>query len=339
MSQVPARRLVRSAFLSAVATLVGLALSTAPARADLFFPESTVHLGRLRCGAPLRHHFDLVNKGPGVVEITAVKPSCGCAVARLAEHVYQPGTKGTLGIELRTLSQTAGPHSWSVRVEYKAGDEVREQTLWLKGELVSEVSVQPTALNLFTEKSATQEITVTDLRPDPFHVTAVRCTDERLAVRLGDPRRDQRGRTVTTVRLDVPGDYPAGQHDEVVSVYTSDPAYPSLEIPVTVVKASRRQVTATPESLQFAARRGEPVPSQLIVVRGHSPDGVVVDSVTADHPAVVCRWVNGASGIATVRVSLDRARLPGDQLQSSVQIHVSKPAAETITVPLGWQAQ
>src|SRR5262249_8352687 len=96
------------------------------ARADLRFPEAHANGGTVRSAAPVVHHFSFVNQGPETVEITGLQGSCGCLKPQVAKSTYQPGEQGTVDLEINTLSQAPGPHSWSVRVSYLAGKEPRE---------------------------------------------------------------------------------------------------------------------------------------------------------------------------------------------------------------------
>jgi hypothetical protein len=64
-------------------------------------------------------------------------------------------------------------------------------------------------------------------------------------------------------------------------------------------------------------------------------DGAVaVERVEADDPAVVCTWAAGPGECATLKVAIDRAKLPAEGLRSAIHVHISKPLSETITVPV-----
>ena len=141
-----------------------LLLAAGNARADLSFANPTVDVGEVRGGAPLRQRFAFTNPGSGAVEITDLRASCGCVKPALDKRGYAPGESGELTLEVRTLGQPAGEHTWRLQVAYRAGDEAGQAELSVVGRVVTEVTVQPASLTISTEGTAAHEITLTDLR-------------------------------------------------------------------------------------------------------------------------------------------------------------------------------
>ena len=76
------------------------------------------------------------------------------------------------------------------------------------------------------------------------------------------------------------------------------------------------------------------MPSRIVLLRPAGAGAVAVERVEADHPAVVCTWAAGPDDCATLRVSIDRAKLPADGLHAIIHVHISKPAPDTIAVPV-----
>src|SRR5947209_2533792 len=104
-----------------LAMLLVVALSPSPVWAELHFSQLEVDAGDVRAGVPLSHRFALVNTGPEVVEITEVRAGCGCLKPRLEPRRYQADEEGTLLLEVNTLSQPAGPHTFKVHIAYQSG--------------------------------------------------------------------------------------------------------------------------------------------------------------------------------------------------------------------------
>src|SRR5690242_2035872 len=113
------------------APLLVLVLSGDSSQADLAFTQPLFDAGQVRTGAPLVHQFHFVNQGPETVAITQVRADCGCLTPRLGRRVYKPGEEGTIEVEINTLSQAAGPHTWRVQIGYQGGDASREVALHL----------------------------------------------------------------------------------------------------------------------------------------------------------------------------------------------------------------
>src|SRR4051812_32791912 len=143
------------------------------ARADLRCAQAMVDAGEVRSGVPLKHRFHFVNVGPGAVQVTDVRPSCGCLTPRLEQRRYGPGEEGSLLLEVNTLTQPAGPHTWSAQIRYESGGHPQELSLLLGARVRTEVSVQPAALTLYTDTGIGHELTLTERRTHPLIVRAV----------------------------------------------------------------------------------------------------------------------------------------------------------------------
>lgn len=321
------RNTLRVAFLAWAALTPAL-------RAELRFTQPVVNVGVVRTGTALAQRFSFVNAGARPVEITDAKTDCGCLVPKLDKRTFQPGEEGELRVEVNTLSQPAGPHTWTVHVRGTTDGVAFEMPLQLSAELLTEITVQPPLLAVFTNQAVSHEIRVTDQRPKALTVTAVRASSERLRPRVVDLCRDEKGRQVTKIRLDVSADYADGRHDEAIAIYTDDPAYPELRVPVTVVKRSKQRLAATPAEVTLVAAKGQPIPSRIVLIRDNEGQGVVVEKVAADDPAVVCKWAAGPDALATVKLAVDRGKLRGDTLQTNVHVYLSQPRPDVLTIPL-----
>src|SRR5262245_50705349 len=122
--------------------LLMAALTSVAGRAELRFAQPTVNAGVVRSGTPFKHCFSFVNAGREPVEILEARASCGCLSPRLEKRTLQPGEEGKIHVEINTLSQPAGSHTWTVHLKARCGDTMVEMPLQLSAELITEVSVQ-----------------------------------------------------------------------------------------------------------------------------------------------------------------------------------------------------
>lgn len=316
--------------------LAALALLAPAARAELRFTQAAIDAGEVRRGPALVQRFPFVNVGPRAVEVCDVKASCGCLRPRFSKQHVGPGEEAWVELEINTLSQPAGPNSWRIQLLYRDGDQDAEAVVQLSARLVSEIDVQPAALNLVcADRPLGHTITVTDLRAQPLAITAVDASSPHLRVQLQEPKRDAGGRLVHVVHVEVAADYPEGRHEEVVGMYTDDPAYRELKVPVTVQKRGRQRLATVPERVTFEGRPGEALPSRIVLVRDAENEPVIVDQVTADDPALVCRWAQGPNTMATIKVQVDAAKLAGrDRVQGTLHVQVRHPGPQTLAVPV-----
>src|SRR5205823_6302988 len=142
-------------------------------RAGLEFAESSADAGQVKAGAPLSHQFNFVNRGPEVIQITGIESSCGCLIPRLEQRIFQPGERGSILVEVNTLSPVPGPHTWQVKPSYQSGAKVSEIPLRLTAQLVREIVVEPAAINMFIDGPMQTELRLTDLRSRPLQVQEV----------------------------------------------------------------------------------------------------------------------------------------------------------------------
>jgi hypothetical protein len=302
--------------------------------ADLRFAESAVDVGEVRSGAPLTHRFAFVNEGPEEVEITGLRASCGCMKPRLEQRKYGLGEKGALVLDVHTLGEVAGDHTWQLAVAYRCGSTLHEATLDLRGRVITEIVVQPPSLTLYTLGNLGHQLTLTDLRERPLTVVQVRTTSPGVKAQVTQTGQDLAGHRQITVGLRVEGTCPNGRYEEVVSLLTDDNTYPELRVPVTVVKRSRQRVSASPASVTIQAAPGQALPSRIVLLRPGGEEAVGVNHVETDDPAVVCTWAAGPENLATLKISINRDRLPANGLRSAVHVHLDKPVSEVLTIPV-----
>ena len=108
------------------------------------------------------------------MEIAEARASCGCLTPRLTAREVKPGEEMGVELEINTLSQPSGPNSWTVQLRYRERETLKETTLRLSAQLISEVMVEPAAMVLLADKSAGHEVKVTDTRSKPFKLIEAR---------------------------------------------------------------------------------------------------------------------------------------------------------------------
>jgi hypothetical protein len=304
------------------------------ARADLFFPEPVADAGEVRSGTSLVHRFRFVNQGPAAIEITGARASCGCLKPRLEQRTCGAGERGSLSLEVNTLSQTPGPHEWKAWITYKIGDASYESLLQLHARIVAEITVRPAALTIFAGSAVEHEIVLTDLRSTPLSIREVRPSSPHLKSEVVGEYRDESGHQVRKLRLLVTGEYPDGRHEEVIGIYTDDPLYRELRVPVTIVKQGRTRLAATPDQVTIQAPRGQSVSSKIILIRDSQNQQVEIENITSDDPAITCRWAKGPGAMVTVKIQVDHRKQSTETLETTVRVETHEPTRQTLTIPV-----
>jgi hypothetical protein len=327
---------------SAIALLAVL-LAGPLARAGLEFDETTVDAGEVRAGAPMSYRFTFVNHGPEVVEITGMESSCGCLTPRLGQRILQPGDHGSISLEVNTLSPAPGPHTWQVKLSCRMVSDVVDTThhssltthqLRLTARVIREIVVEPAAITMFADSPLQTEIRLTDLRSEPLQLQQLHTTSPALQARLAGEEHDTAGHVVRRVQLTLGADLTEGRHEEVLSLFTNDPSYPEIKIPVTIVKRSKQRLSATPSRIELTLRPGAALPARMVLIHDEVNREVEVETVTADSPAVTCRWAKGPGTMTTLRVQVDPNQIHDPNWKSAVRVQLINPTRQTLLIPV-----
>jgi hypothetical protein len=311
----------------------GFALSAGAVRAELSCPQPVAQAGKVRAGAPLVQRYTLFNRGPEVIDIQELRSSCGCMSPHLKERRLQPGDKVEVDLEVNTLTQAAGPHSWRLQVFHRQGNVARELSLYLSAHVIQEISVQPPSLTFFTDVQTQQDLTIVERLPQPLAITSVQAPPH-VRARLDEPQRDKDGHWKRALHLEVLADHPEGRHEERLHIRCNDPLYPDLSVPITIIKRSPHQVLATPSSVQLAAFGGEPLPARIVLLACADEQPVRIEGIECRDPAVHCTWAAGPGARATLRVQVDRDRVVGDRLRGVIKVHLREPKPQTLEIPI-----
>ena len=293
------------------------------ASAQLRFTQPTANLGEIRGGPVYSQRFDFVNDSAQTLEITDIRLGCGCLQPLLDKRIYQAGEKGTLLLNVRTLGQQNGPRSWQAYVQYRQAEKTAETAVAVNAILRNEVTVEPSIIALTIDSTLKQEVTITDSRRPPLKVIRVLASSPAIQVAM-----QPMANGTTKVSLEVSRSaLTAARQEEMLDIYTDDPNYRQLQVPITLLKANRPSVTATPDKLEIIGAS-----SHLVRLRGAGDREVRIDKADADHPAVQCTWAAGPGNDMTLKIRVSNsALLPSS---ANVRVRFLQPEGTTITIPV-----
>lgn len=301
-------------------------------------PAPVAAKGDVKAGPPLAHTFDLTHAGTGTVTITKVAAGCGCLRQGLGTTTLQPGETTRLVLEVNTLTQPDGPNRWQVTVAYQidapgAPARTGELLLQITATLSREVLVTPPQVAFSTTGEASQVVVIGDKRAKPLTVTRAVASSPHVAAEVAQAVAAPAGRA-QSVTIKLAANAPAGHRDEVVTLYTDDPAYPELRLPVRVLKRAAAAVTATPDAVTVRLAAGQTEGSALVQLR--APDGkpVSIAGAESDLPGVQVKWSSGSGAVQTVRVTVPEAvaAKPG---RCTVRVRLTEPGGE-VSIPVSW---
>ena len=267
--------------------------------------------------------------------ITKVEAGCGCLRQTITSGVLPPGETGQLTLEVNTLTQPNGPNRWQVVVGYKmetpnARPQTGELLLQITANLSREVSVSPPQLGFSTTAAASQILTVTDTRRTPLKVVKATASSPYLVAEVGT-RVEGKGQPVT---VKLAPDAPVGHRDEAVVLYTDDPAYPELRVPVRVLKRATQGVTVSPEAVSLRFAPGQSELSTLVQLRANGKTIELLGG-ESDLPGVVVKCSGGAGSIAVVRITVTESA----SIQSGsckVKVKFKDPPEQEVVIAVAW---
>lgn len=306
--------------------ILALALACpASATAQLRFLQSTADLGELRGGPAYQHRFDFVNESTQPLEITDIRLGCGCLQPVLDKRLIGPGEKGTLLMNLRTLGQPNGVRNWQTQVRYRQAGKTQEAVLIVAAKIRNEVTIEPSILAMSIETTLRQELTITDHRMMPLKIKAIVASSPAIRVSTQTMKDG-----ITKVVLEVArSGLTAATHEEMLNIYTDDPHYRHLQVPITLTKAQRAEVSATPSMVEVIGSG-----SQLVRLRGAGGQMVRIERADADHPALKCTWAAGPGNDATLKIVVNASLLSAPNALASVRVQLAAPAGAVLTIPV-----
>jgi hypothetical protein len=266
------------------------------------------------------HSFVVKNSGDTPLAISRVKASCGCTAVKSGAKSLQPGESTT--IEARfTLKGRRGKQQKSITVE-SSDPATPRLRLWLKGEVVVDVAVEPRYLNfrqMHKDSVVTQNVSLVSLRPD-VRITAVKSDSAAFSATI-DP--DGRGLTVRTVppvsegllrgRMTVTTDHPRG-----LSTYLN------------IAGVAVGDLQALPRDLIL--RKSSTVPRRItIVVRPHIKQTFEITKVEVPLPSIKATVTKQPDG--TCRVVLDNVRPDPGLSGKAILIRTSLDSTPELRVP------
>ncbi len=247
-------------------------------------PEPVKDFGIVARGERIAHGFVVRNEGDGVLNITEVKPTCGCTVAKF-DRTVPPGGTGLIEAEVETTN-LRGPIAKSVQVFTNDPDNPK-LNLVIKANVKSRIEAHPGYARFIavqgegTQSSAQtvwsseyRDLTVQRVEsPYPFLKVSYREA-------IGAEKRSEGKGRQWRIQLSLPADAPVGPLSDYVTVYTNHPEQKTLKIPV--AGFVRPLLTVTPRIADFGRRELAEPQSANLEIKNLGSEAVELGEVSTD---------------------------------------------------------
>ena len=213
-------------------------------------------------GEVLNHVFEIKNEGDSPLEITDVRPACGCTVARFDKQI-KPGETGNVSVKMRT-QDFSGPISKGVAV-FTSDTSNPKLQLVIKARVQPFITIIPgyarynyvrgedegtVAQTLWAEDGA--DLKIVDVKaPKPYVKVNFREAKEGERNERGEGRQWR-------VEVTLAKDAPVGALRDYVELKLDHPKQKKVRIPVSGFVRPRQHLT--PETLDFGQVNGAELP-------------------------------------------------------------------------------
>jgi hypothetical protein len=315
-----------------VPALVALALCALPALAaapKAVVEEPIVDVGKVKKGEPIRHEFAIRNAGDAPLEITEVKPSCGCTVAEY-DRVVAPGATGRVQVVVET-DAFGGGIAKSVAVFTNDVDNPK-LSLVVKANVREPVVARPGYARFMTVQGqpadpSVQTVAATD--GTPIEVLSVRSPYPFVKASHRRADGDEGGWRVE-LRLDRAA--PVGSLADYVVVTTDHPE--QAEVKIAVSGLVRPLISVAPKVADFGRRELDEPQSKSLEVKNLGTPDVEITEATTDLAGLEAEIEAVEEGRHyRIQLTLTDA-LPKGDFEGRLTIKTSSPRQPVVEIPL-----
>jgi hypothetical protein len=150
------------------------------------FASTVFDFGKVNQGELVKHEFVFTNTGTATLEITDVKPGCGCTTAGTWDKLVEPGKTGIIPLQLNSAN-FGGKISKSATVT--CNDPNRSNVvLQITGTVWKPLDITPTVVSFNyssnEQKPVTKVVRIVNNLDEPLTLSEPQCTNQSFRVEL-----------------------------------------------------------------------------------------------------------------------------------------------------------
>lgn len=287
--------------------------------------------GRVEQGDTVTHAFRFTNQGNRDLRVRSVKTSCGCTAAVIAADTIPPGMEGSIQATFDT-KRFAGQKAKDIRVH--TNDPLSPvTTLTLRGEITTEVQVQPAQLylgRLQRGSPVTRTVNVLYDQNKTFEITHITNSHPAISVRAEDTRVE--GKKGKALQVSVSKAAPRGPLNDTITVTTTSTKKPTISIPV--VGSIEGDVIALPSQVSFGVVRQGVGEMRTVRIKNRSAQPLGIGQVRSSLASVVPELTEVTPGKEfELRLHISGDTEPG-RIRGSIEVMTDHPEEKQLTIPL-----
>ncbi len=288
--------------------------------------QKEVKLGEITDPRRLNHTFKLKNTSQGqTIHILNVSTPCGCAITKLTQRELKPNETADLMISINLLTQPEGEQSWKLIVKYKSGEDQFELPLLIHAKIIKEIIVEPASLVMVGSQNLSGKIKIFDRRKSPLKITQAHSEIPEANCQIHQ--------SMNLIEINIGEKCPLGSYSDELVIKTNDPIYSEIRVPIRVLKRKEMTTEAFPDQPELVFREGESEATILVRIRGKNP--IQVTEVIPNQSMLKCRFANGPSGQATLRITLNRKDVQNHG-SGEILVKFADEKESPLVIPVTW---
>ncbi|MEK6674445.1 MAG: redoxin domain-containing protein [Planctomycetota bacterium] len=292
--------------------------------------QATHDFGTMWAGPDLKHEFVIRNEGVGPLEITKVRPACGCTIAGEYPKTIAPGESGKFPFSIKSDKLR---NRFEKTVTVSSNDPTTpDLQLKLAGEVKRYVDVTPATVNFAKvagKDQKEQKVAIVNNGETPLKLTLNPPAEgEKFKYELVETTPGKNWDFV--VRMPPP--YETGQWRSTAVLTTDNQNQKTVEVPVLAIVPERLEVQ--PAELTVAGPGGKPAPKRLLRFTNYGETPAKVTKAECSDEKVKVSVTEETEGKA-YRVDVE---WPGDYVAPEggaiVTLHTDDAKQPKIAVPI-----
>lgn len=289
----------------------------------------TFEFGSVSNTETVKHTFTVRNDGKSVLNISGVKPACGCTIADISSKVLQPGESATIAASL-SLKGRRGLQTKTITVN-SDDPKTPAYKLTLKGTAASEVGLEPTSIyvgQLGFGEQVTKDVVITNNGTNPLEIVSITSQNNLVTYSVVT---NVVGKSFT-VKVTNSDSIPVGRISDYLTITTNNDKAKTERLTVFGNVVAKLAIAPTAITLDPAAGVGD---QSITIKPGSVRNFQVIDVIWAENPSAIRVINNGINGFTiTLRGISAKPELDG----TTVIIKTTVPGLESIEVPISIKA-
>jgi len=244
------------------------------------FATPVYDFGKVSAGELVRHDFVFTNTGSALLEITDVRPGCGCTTAGTWDRQVKPGQTGVIPLQFNSANFD-GAVTKSATVTCNDPHK-SNQVLQITGTVWKPIQVTPTmAVFKVSDELQTNEtriVRIVNNTDNPITLSDLQCTNHAFQAELKTVKPGKE----FELHITAAPPFNSPSMNATVSVKTTLPNMPTINVPAYLMV--EQAVVVTPNRITLPAGRLAASVNRAILIRNNGTNSLALSDASVNIP-------------------------------------------------------